>query len=355
MKDSLLELLRCPRSGGRLHLEAPRREGDEVMDGFVVSASGERYPIENGVPNLVVGLDEKTHRTGEQFAFEFLEVGQPTDRDSKHHRDVTLFMAKTGIDPAFYDLPGLDFRLDQDCRDLGYRPDFSFLEGKVVLDAGCGDGRFARLAAPHAKEMILLDLGEQIHQARRDLQGLGSVHYVRCNLLDIPLAPSAVDFAYSIGVIHHTADLPRAFAEIARCVRPGGRLSLWVYPPEYWGNPAKKAVTLRIRRRLLAMDLPDQVRFIRRFLMPVGRLQLAVARYRPLKYLLAPLFIVNVPRHEDRNEMEATVIDYYLPEYIETLTDADVRSLFETAGLKYERLPFPTSGTGTKAGEGMTA
>lgn len=352
MKERFVELLRCPVSGGPLQLEASRWEGDEVMEGFLVSESGERYPIEHGVPNLVVGLDKKTRRTGEQFAFEFLEVAQPQDRDSKYHRDITLFMSKTGIDPSVYDLEGLDFRLDQDSRNLGYDPDFSFLDGKVVLDAGCGDGRFAKLVAPHAKELILLDLGEQIHRARQETRSLGRVHYVRCNLLHIPLASSVVDFAYSIGVIHHTADPVTAFREISRCVRTDGRLSLWVHPPEYWGNRLKKAVTLRIRRRLLAMELEDQIRFIRKRLMPLGRLQLAVARYRVLKYLLWPLFIVNVPRHEDRSEMEATVIDYYLPEYIETFRDCDVQALFEEADFAYERLPFPTSGTGVKEGVG---
>lgn len=348
MRESLLDYLRCPVSGSPLRMEVTSRDHDEVMEGFLVSGTGRRYPIEHGVPNLVIGLDQKTLRTGEQFAFEFLEVGQPEDREAKHQRDITLLMSKTGIDPSVYDLDGLDFKLNQEARELGYEPDFSFLEGKVVLDAGCGDGRFAKLAAPHAKETTLLDLGEQIYRARQQTQGLGSVHCVRCNLLEIPLVPSVVDFAYSIGVIHHTANPRRAFNEIARCLRETGRLSLWVYPPEYWGNPVKKAVTLSIRKRLLAMGLEDQIRFVRTRLMPLGRVQLAVARYRPLKYMLAPLFVVNVPRHEDRNEMEATVIDYYLPEYIETMTDADVERLFEGAGLSYERLPVPTSGTGVK-------
>ncbi len=349
MRENLLAYLRCPLSGGDLELEVDRREGEEVLEGTLVSASGLRYPVEDGIPNLVVGSDERIDRTADQFAHEFLQVGEVEDRDSKLHRDITLFFAKTGIDPGFFQLPGLNFREDQDSRALGYEPDYSFLEGKLALDAGCGDGRFAKLAAPHAREMILLDLGEQIHKAKEVTEGLGNVHCVRCNLLHLPVREEVVDFAYSIGVIHHTPDPTRALREIARTVADGGWMSVWVYPPEYWGNPMKRAVTLTIRKWLLSLPLSDQVEFIRRYLMPLGRFQLAVSRHKPLKYVLAPLFLVNVPRHEDPNEMEATVIDYYLPEYIRTYRDEELADLFRACGMSYRRLPFPTSGRGQKS------
>jgi SAM-dependent methyltransferase len=318
------------------------------MEGILRSASGEEYPIERGVPNLVVGLDLKVQRTGEQFAFEFLNVGKMADPESKLHRDMTLLSAKTGIDPSFNRVEDFDWKLDQDARVLGYTPDYSFLEGKVVVDAGCGNGRFAKLVAPHARETILLDLGEQIHLAWEETRHLGTVHCVRCNLLNIPLASATVDFAYSIGVIHHTPAPERAAEEIGRLLCEEGRLSLWVYPPAYWGNPLKKRVTRTIRSWLSTKDLESQVSFIRRRLMPLGRFQMKLARIRPLKYLAAPLFVVTVPRHEDPVEMEATIIDYFLPEYIATYSDTDLEHMFRSLGFSYERLPFPTAGTGVK-------
>jgi SAM-dependent methyltransferase/uncharacterized protein YbaR (Trm112 family) len=350
MKEGLLKYLCCPSSGGELTLRAGLREGDEVLEGTLTSLDGREYPIEDGIPNLVVGLDEKVVKTGSQFTREFMEVGDPEDRESKRFRDLTLFAAKTGIDSRVYEAPGFDWRRDQDARDLGFEPNFGFLEGKLVIDAGSGNGRFAALAAPHAREMILLDLGEHIRVAREVTAELGSVPHVRCNLLHLPLKAGVADFAYSIGVIHHTADPWRALREIARTLNPGGHVSVWVYPPEYWGNPVKGVITRRIRKWLLSKELKAQVDFVRRWLLPLGRAQLRVARFHYLKPFLAPLFLVNVPRHEDVNEMLATVIDYYLPEFIWTFEDRELEELFRTAGLSYRRLPFPTAGIGEKSG-----
>ncbi|MFC6717418.1 methytransferase partner Trm112 [Natrialbaceae archaeon GCM10025810] len=56
MKESLLEILCCPLDKHDLELENPEYEddGDEVVDGTLVcSECGERYPIEDGIPNLL--------------------------------------------------------------------------------------------------------------------------------------------------------------------------------------------------------------------------------------------------------------------------------------------------------------
>jgi SAM-dependent methyltransferase len=66
---------------------------------------------------------------------------------------------------------------------------------------------------------------------------------------------------FSIGVVHHTDDPDATVANLARHVRPGGRLILWVYADE--GNflvknvvePARKALLAGIeRRRLLTLS-----------------------------------------------------------------------------------------------------
>ena len=60
---------------------------------------------------------------------------------------------------------------------------------------------------------------------------------------------------YSIGVLHHTPDPQRAFHEIARRVKPGGRLAVWLYRrnslPQEWLNSGLRAVTTRLPARVL--------------------------------------------------------------------------------------------------------
>ncbi|HZW29156.1 MAG TPA: class I SAM-dependent methyltransferase, partial [Isosphaeraceae bacterium] len=77
----------------------------------------------------------------------------------------------------------------------------------------------------------------------------------QADLLDLPLAEGAFDLVYSIGVLHHTPDPRRAFAQIARRVKPGGRLAVWLYRrntvPQEWINTGIRALTTRLPTRLL--------------------------------------------------------------------------------------------------------
>ncbi len=82
------------------------------------------------------------------------------------------------------------------------------------------------------------------------------VTVVRADLLDLPLAERAFDLAFSIGVLHHSPDPRRAFAQVAARVKPGGRLAVWLYrrntPPQEWLNSALRAVSTRAGSRLVA-------------------------------------------------------------------------------------------------------
>ncbi|EMA40428.1 hypothetical protein C448_13806 [Halococcus morrhuae DSM 1307] len=54
MKESLMEIVRCPMDKQELELEVIQRTDDEVLEGrLVCSECGEEYPIEEGIPNLL--------------------------------------------------------------------------------------------------------------------------------------------------------------------------------------------------------------------------------------------------------------------------------------------------------------
>ena len=54
MKESLLDIVVCPLDKHDLDLEDAEREDDEIVDGTLVCVDcGERYPIEDGIPNLL--------------------------------------------------------------------------------------------------------------------------------------------------------------------------------------------------------------------------------------------------------------------------------------------------------------
>jgi SAM-dependent methyltransferase len=104
--------------------------------------------------------------------------------------------------------------------------------GRLVVDAGCGFGRHARFAARYGAEVVALDASEEaVLAASRNLQDSVRAHVVLGDVHRPPLKKSAFDIVYSFGVLHHVTDPPVAFAALNELVRPGGRLSVWVYGP----------------------------------------------------------------------------------------------------------------------------
>ena len=54
MRRDLMEILACPVCKGELELTVTREDDGEIIEGVLVCTQcGERYPIEDGVPNLL--------------------------------------------------------------------------------------------------------------------------------------------------------------------------------------------------------------------------------------------------------------------------------------------------------------
>lgn len=109
------------------------------------------------------------------------------------------------------------------------RPEF--VSGKDVLEIGCGMGTHASLLARSGARLTAIDLTERAIQTTRrrfDLFGL-SGRIERADAEKLPFADASFDFVWSWGVIHHSSRFESCLAEIARVLRPGGRLMLMVY------------------------------------------------------------------------------------------------------------------------------
>ena len=112
------------------------------------------------------------------------------------------------------------------------------LDGKLILDAGCGMGRYLRVAAAGpARQIVGMDLSRAVVAARELTADLPGVSLVRADLLRLPFPTEAFDIIYSLGVLDHTPDPRRAFLGLARLLKPGGRLVVWVYERE---RPARR-------------------------------------------------------------------------------------------------------------------
>jgi ubiquinone/menaquinone biosynthesis C-methylase UbiE len=107
------------------------------------------------------------------------------------------------------------------------------LAGKRVADVGCGKGRFARIVKERNPEacVIALDLAEAM--LRHVPAG---VHAVAATMTALPLASSSCDAAYATESLEHAVDIPAAVAELARIVKPGGRIVIIDKNAKAWGQ-----------------------------------------------------------------------------------------------------------------------
>ena len=102
------------------------------------------------------------------------------------------------------------------------------LNGKLVLDVGCGMGRFAEVATRWGARVVGIDLSAAAEVAAKNLADRDFVAF-QADVFSLPFAPESFDIIYSVGVLHHTPDTARAVRELHRVLRPGGRAVVMLY------------------------------------------------------------------------------------------------------------------------------
>lgn len=100
----------------------------------------------------------------------------------------------------------------------------------VGLDVGCGSGRWAALVAPRVGTLHCLDASpEALAVAKHLLRDNTNVQFHNASVAAIPIPDSSLDFAYSLGVLHHVPDTAAAIAACVRKLKPGAPLLLYLY------------------------------------------------------------------------------------------------------------------------------
>jgi len=100
----------------------------------------------------------------------------------------------------------------------------------VGLDVGCGSGRWSAMVAPRVGHLHLLDAsGDALAVARQNLAGAPNVSFHLASVDDIPLADGSLDFAFSLGVLHHVPDTVAAIRSIAAKLKAGAPFLIYLY------------------------------------------------------------------------------------------------------------------------------
>lgn len=196
MQNLLASLLACPRCRAPVALNGAS---------CTCEGCGASYPLENGIPRMADAATERDQRLAAEWG-------------AQHHAH-PLYNDQTLIANHWQKLvlPRLLGRIAQ-------------VEGPV-LDLGCGIGPLGAVLGERGLQISLVGLdfqGELLEDAR-----VGYAARVEGDVHRLPLREGSFSAAISANTLHHSPDPLQALREVARVLRPGGRLIAWD-PRELW-------------------------------------------------------------------------------------------------------------------------
>ncbi len=192
------------------------------------------------------------------------------------------------------------------------------IAGKIVLDAGCGMGRFLDIVSRDGASLAVgVDLSSAVDAAAANLSDRDNVLIVKGDIFRLPFRRGSFDAVFSIGVLHHTPSTEQAFRALALLVKPGGEIAISIYaatmkPGVGWAiNMFRRrffrVFTRRLPKRLMlwwslycvpvlwVIDKIPVVRWIR-YLFPV-----VIYKNFPLKWSVLDTFDIYATELESRH------------------------------------------------------
>lgn len=243
------------------------------------------HPIVEGIPRFV----EQKHLASFGLQWNRYEVAHDDE-------DRATFQAKTGV------------ALDE-------------LAGLRVLDAGCGGGRYCKVAAEAGAIVTGADHSSAVEKASKLCGHLDAVKLVQADLKKLPFETESFDFVFSIGVMHHDVETRAIFDAVSKMVRPGGRMAVWLYRKNTWWQEALNSF---LRRRTTKMKVEK--------LEPWCRFGATLGGIPLVKQSLSK--VVNFSTHPVRENRICDTFDWYAPEFQHHHTTNELCGWFQDAGFE---------------------
>jgi ubiquinone/menaquinone biosynthesis C-methylase UbiE len=218
-------------------------------------------------------------------------------------------------------------------------------DGGTGADIGCGTGRWATMVAPRVAHLHVLDVNpDALAVACENLKNHENVSFHVSSVGDIPLARRSLDFAFSLGVLHHVPDTQGAIDAIAEKLKSGAPFLIYLYYA-FDNRPAwfRALWALSNGIRLIVSRLPHRIRII--FSETV-----AATVYWPLARLSALLTRVGIPHqslplswYADKSfyVMRTDAYDRFCTRLEQRFTRVQIEQMLKRAG--FEQIRFSDS------------
>lgn len=339
MQELLLTLLRCPVTRTSLTVKVIKKsvkifygESVEIIEeGILYAAEDWFYPVIKGIPRLNV----------EAF-IDYEKFLKPAVADysirkenlfNKYNALVNYVVKKNKRTKQSFTKEWAVYNYDEDKTwDAGNEDMIKrFLEetnetvesltGKIIFDAGCGNGKLDSLIAKNCGAVIAMDFANCIEQAYTKNE-FRSVHFIEGDVQFPPLLFNYFDIVHCSGVLIHTNNAELSFSCVEPTVKANGKLSVWLY------HPRKDIVHTCFN-------------FIRRF---TSKLPLTLQYYLYLITIFPISFCIKKLKGNKQNsrEMMVDILDWFTPQYRTEHEHTEASAWFHKRG--YKNVQVTTSG-----------
>lgn len=108
-------------------------------------------------------------------------------------------------------------------------PDSLYAPNTIVLDVGCGTGRWTKYLAKKVGVIDAVDPSEAIFAADKFLSDCTNIRLTKATSEALPFADNTYDMVMSIGVLHHIPDTKKAMMDCVSKVKKGGYFYTYLY------------------------------------------------------------------------------------------------------------------------------
>ena len=181
------------------------------------------------------------------------------------------------------------------------------LNGKLIFDAGCGNGQLNQYIAKTGATVVGMDLSKSVERANANNKE-ENAFFLQADVQNPPLQFEKFDIVHSSGVLICTSNSELTFSKIEPCIKVNGKMSVWLYHP---------------RKNLIH----NFFNFLRRF---TSKLPIMVQYYLYLFTLFPISYFVKRIKGNKQNtrEMMIAIMDWFSPEFRWEHTHEEAASWF---------------------------
>ena len=205
----------------------------------------------------------------------------------------------------------------------------SSIKNKVIMEVGVGSGRIIRnLITFNPKEIFAVEPSKAIKIAKKNNKNNSlKIKYLNIKAEDLKL-DNKVDFAFSLGVIHHIPEYELACKKIFNSIKKGGKFIIWVYG--YEGNELYIILFNNLRR--ITRIIPDSfLRMLCTFLNYCCSAYIFLCKFMNLPMKAYMIKVFNKCSFEKRNYI---IFDQLNPSYSKYFKKEELQTLLKNVGFK---------------------